>query len=172
MLVPLGYLSWTNSRWATFIDYSYSIQGRIHNVGTIAGGAAVDGTRPETKLLLFRVYRYLTVAHFMIYKSRSPHLAKVNLDDLAKLGLLTKEELTILIPSKNKQRDLVLSWVASTLSKGFLTGLLDRGYAQSAIEAVAATRGKMAGFADMFAKKQPNVWAALMSFLVDSLTMM
>ena len=169
IFLMIGYLSYANNRWNNFVRMCYSIQGRIHDVAVICGGAALDGGQPQTRAILFRIYRYLNLTHFLAFQKRNIWLAEASLDDLIEIGLLTEAEKRILEPAKRKKCDLVLAWISDTISEASERELFNQHFMSEAIVNVAGARSKIAGFQDMFTIKEPNVWTALMTFVVDAL---
>jgi len=168
----LGYVGYTMSRWRGFISMSYSIQGRIHDVSLMIGGAIIDASKRESREFAFKVYRYLTLAHLLVYKAKHPWLEALSMDDLVTLGLLTADEARCLAPAKNKMRDTSLAWLSREIQIALRQGLIHSSCTVTCLDQLARLRGKMAAFHDMFTMNQPNLFASLMKIVVDMLVLL
>eukprot|EP00930_Biecheleria_cincta_P039858 TRINITY_DN27358_c0_g1_i1.p1 TRINITY_DN27358_c0_g1~~TRINITY_DN27358_c0_g1_i1.p1 ORF type:complete len:878 (+),score=132.75 TRINITY_DN27358_c0_g1_i1:97-2730(+) len=168
----LGYVGFTISRWRDFLNIGYSIQGRIHDVSLMVGGAIADPSSEACKRLAFNVYRYLTVVHLFVYKSKHPWLAELTMDDIIALGLLTEAEVRRLKPADNKMRDAVVGWLSREIQLGLHHGLLHSSCATTCLDQLAGLRGKMAAFHDTFTLNQPNMYASMMTAVVDMLVLL
>lgn len=165
-----GYAAYAIVRWRDFVLTSYAIQGRIHDIALICGGALANPSELRSRRLMFRLYRYLNAVHLLCYQNKHEWLRRLNIEtSCVKLGLLTPEESRILWPMANKARDTLLAWISSEVQAGVADGLLYPSCATTALDNVAFLRGKMAAFHDQFATNQPALWAALMIFMVDVL---
>ena len=102
-----------NHRWRQFLNYGYSIQGRIHDIALLTGGSLLSpGADENSRRFAYRIYRYLNLVHLLCYKTKSSWLSELGTDDLIALGLLTPDERAILEPMANKMRDTVLAWIS------------------------------------------------------------
>lgn len=168
----VGYLGYTVSRWRGFLSTAYSIQGRIHDLANIVGGALCEPSSAASRAFAFRVYRYLQLVHILCYQPRDPRLKCTNLDNYVELGLLTKDEKLILEPAATKQRELVLAWLSAELWSAAKQKIVHDKTPVHGVRVVTELRGKTAAFHDAFVLNHPNVWAALMRFVVDTLVVM
>ena len=167
--LALGYISYAINHWRTFQTMCYSIQGILNTTALKVGSSL---TRPEDiacKQLSFRVYRYLQVIHLLIYKKRNRWYQLLKMEDFITLGLLTEDEIKVLVPADNKMHEVVVSWVVRLIVAGNENGLLCLG--QRAFDP-CDIRGKLGSFNDHFAVGQPNMWAALMKLVCDLLVLM
>ena len=104
-----SYLGYAIVRWRSFITIGYGIQGRIHDIALMTGGSLLRPAHPQSRIVAFRLYRYLNMAHLLCYQAKHPWLAKLNPEtSYVRMGLLTPGELQILLPMKNKMRDTVI----------------------------------------------------------------
>ena len=120
-----GFLTYVASLWRRFVEMGTYVQGKIHKTAILAGGAVVDPACEKTKARMWKLYRYLNVAHLLCYYNIAPHLHKsLELDGLVGLGLLTHSELRLLLPHKNKMRDTMCGWSMALLQEGVRKGQL------------------------------------------------
>merc|ERR1712014_507081 len=94
------------------------------------------------------------------------------MDNLVSLGLLTDVEARCLIPAQNKMRDTVLAWLSQEIQRALRTGLIHTSCAVTCLDQLARLRGKMAAFHDTFTLNQPNMFASLMTVVVDMLVLL
>lgn len=168
-----GYAAYAIVRWRSFVTTSYAIQGRIHDVALVVGGAIARPSELRSRQMAFRLYRYLNLVHLLCYMSKHEWLKKLTLEtNFVQLGLLTPIECAVLEPMKNKKRDTVLAWISCEIQQGIASGLLYPSCTTTALDNVAFLRGKMAAFHDQFSTNQPALWAALMIFMVDVLVVL
>ena len=121
-----GYVGYAVVRWREFVQIGYRIQGRIHDVALICGGALARPHEDASKQLAFRLYRYLNLAHFLCYATKHEWFKRLEtLSTCVRLGLLTEAERAYLGPMANKQRDTVLGWLSAEIQSGVRNGLLD-----------------------------------------------
>jgi hypothetical protein len=163
-----GYLGYSVTLWRRFVEQGTFIQGRLHDVCIIVGGSVIDPTDNDTRKLLYRIYRYLNVAHFLCYSNLNKHLSNKNLSDLINFGLLTQEEVTILEISCNKARDTVCGWLSLEIQEGLRNGKLDTTANAPLINSIARFRGYLGQLHDFFDFSNPNVWASNMMLVVNT----
>jgi hypothetical protein len=165
----IGYVGYSVGRWRKFQSYGYSIQGRIHDIGAMVGGSLKQPEQPETKEFAFRIYRYLNLVHLLVYKSKSPWLCDLTSDDMVSLGLLTREEVKVLEPMKNKMRDTVIGWLFCEVQSAIGKDICEGSMGCSCIDNIGYLRGKCAAYHDAFETNHPNLWVSLMTGVVDML---
>ena len=81
------------------------MQGKIHDIGLLLGGALNQVDEPG-KQLMWKCYRYLNVIHGLTYVGIDMRLAN-DLKRLVAMGLLTKGEVEVLKPAGNKVSHLL-----------------------------------------------------------------
>ena len=164
-----GFLTYVASLWRRFVEMGTYVQGKIHKTAILAGGAVVDPACEKTKARMWKLYRYLNVAHLLCYYNIAPHLHKsLELDGLVGLGLLTHSELRLLLPHKNKMRDTMCGWSMALLQEGVRKGQLGPPeVGPPLLEACADFRGYMGWVHDLFDYGQPNLWSSITIFVVD-----
>ena len=69
-----GFLTYVASLWRRFVEMGTFVQGKIHKTAILAGGAVVDPACEKTKARMWKLYRYLNVAHLLCYYDIAPHL--------------------------------------------------------------------------------------------------
>mmetsp|Transcript_28849 Transcript_28849/g.88450 ORF Transcript_28849/g.88450 Transcript_28849/m.88450 type:complete len:696 (-) Transcript_28849:628-2715(-) len=166
----MGYLGYSIGRWRQFLNYGYSIQGRIHDIALLTGGSLLSpGADENSRRFAYRIYRYLNLVHLLCYKTKSSWLSELGTDDLIALGLLTPDERAILEPMANKMRDTVLAWISKEVQGAIRSGIADASMSVPCLENVARLRGACGAFHDQFSTNHPNMWTALMKAVVDML---
>ena len=144
-----GYVGYAVVRWREFVKIGYSIQGRIHDVALICGGAIANPHERASRELAFKLYRYLNLAHFLCYQSKHEWLRRLAADQTCvRLGLLTEAEAKVLSPMANKMRDTVLGWLSSEIQAGVASGQLHATCTPTALDQLSLLRGQMAAFHD------------------------
>lgn len=167
--LALGYVGYAISRWRDFQSAGYSVQGAIGSTAAIVGSGLTNPADERCRQLAFRVYRLLQVLHIICYQNVNRWYKLLELDDLEALGLLTTEEVRALAPAKNKQHEVIVSWIMAELYRGQTDHLINSGIK---IQDVTMLRSKVATLRDLFSIGQPNLWAALMRLVCDLLVMM
>jgi hypothetical protein len=163
-----GYLGYSVTLWRRFVEQGTFIQGRLHDVCIMVGGAVIDSSDKETRKSLYRVYRYLTVAHFLCYKSLKENYVDKTFDDLVHCGLLTQNEMKVLEVSENKARDTVCGWLSSEIQEGLRNGKFDTTANAPLIHGIARFRGYLGQLHDFFDLSNPNVWTSNMMLVVNT----
>jgi len=128
----------------------------------------------ESQLVAFKIYRYLNLVHFLTYNGTCEKLTTlgIGLDNLLHMNLVTQSEVRTLLPAKDKQREVVLTWMATEIQYAINAGLLGPQLGTAAQLACARLRGACAGFKDLFDVNHPNTWISLMRFVVDVLVLL
>lgn len=163
-----GYLSYSVTLWRRFVEQGTLIQGRLHDMCIMIGGAVTDSNDEDTRRLLYRIYRYVTVAHFLCYSSLNKKLSNIKLSGLINLGLLTSDEVNILDASYNKERDTLCGWLSLEVQEALRKGSLDTTANAPLIHSVARFRGYMGALHDLFDLSNPNMWASNMMLVVNT----
>lgn len=143
-----GFLTYVTSLWLRFVETGTLVQGRLHGIAMLAGGAVIDPSCVATRARIWQLYRYLNVAHLLCYYSISPQLHEaIELHPgLIKLGLLTPAELEMLLPHENKMRDAMCSWISALLHEGVRKGQFGPPVAGPPLfDTCNGLRGTMAG---------------------------
>jgi hypothetical protein len=162
----LGILSFAVDRWCNWLVNSHTIQARIHDIGTSIGAAVITSDAPETRLLLFKLYRYLNLIHALTYQSVHPNLPKT-LDGFVPLGLVTPSEVAILLPMANKSRDTVIAWAGTTIEELIREGAVRELAVGNMM--IPGLRGICARHHDIYVRNMPNLWVAVAKLIVDIL---
>ena len=168
--LALGYVGYAIDRWRSFQNICYSIQGALCNTALIVGGSLTEPHGEACKQLAFRIYRYLQLVHLLAYLKRNAWYKLLTMTDFVELGLLTNEELKLLLPADNKKHEVVISWIVVTIQAGMREGLLKDS--EKVLEDACSIRGKLGSFNHHFALGEPNLWTALMKLVCDLLIMM
>lgn len=163
-----GYLGYSVTLWRRFVEQGTLIQGRIHDVCIMVGGAVIEPSDNDTRKLLYRIYRYVTVAHFLCYSSLNKSLSEKKLSDLVNYGLLTENEVEILEISQNKARDTVCGWLSLEVQEGLRSNKLDTTANAPLIHGIARVRGYLGALHDFFDFSNPNIWASNMMLVVNT----
>jgi len=163
-----GYLGYSVTLWRRFVEQGTLIQGRLHDVCILVGGAVIDPTDEKTRKSLYRIYRYITVAHFLCYSSLSESLSKKSLSDLMVHGLLLQNEVNILEQSGNKTRDTLCGWLSLEIQSGLRNNRLDTTANAPLINSIARFRGYMGQLHDFKDFSNPNIWASNMMLVVNT----
>lgn len=168
----IGYLAYTVGRWRGFMWLGLTVQGKMHNMGVILGGSFCQPETREARELAFRLYRYLTLCHVLLYKMHSSWLNHTTWADLVSLGLATHDEVKTLESVAYKTGwpwDTVTTWINMEVQRAAEAGQLSFIGAQKAVELSAEIRGSLTGFKGIFIINQPNQWQALMKVVIDLL---
>ena len=135
------------------------MQGKMHNMGVILGGSFCQPETREARELAFRLYRYLTLCHVLLYKMHSSWLNHTTWADLVSLGLATHDEVKTLESVAYKTGwpwDTVTTWINMEVQRAAEAGQLSFIGAQKAVELSAEIRGSLTGFKGIFIINQPN----------------
>jgi len=163
LLNLLGYMA---VRWRDTLVNCHTVQARLHDIGTSVGGAVLTPDDPNTRRLLYRLYRYLNAVHGLTYQSVHPKLKGMALDPgFVQLGLLTSQEVALLAPMQNKVRDTLIAWVSSVLEELVRVGAV-RELALGNMM-ICGLRGICARHHDLFVRNMPNLWFAVCRLLTD-----
>lgn len=163
-----GYLGYSVTLWRRFVEQGTLIQGRIHDICIMVGGAVIDPNDSDTRKILYRIYRYVTVAHFLCYSSLNKKLSEKKLIDLIEFGLLTSNEVSILKVANNKARDTLCGWISQEVQEGLRNGKLDTTANAPLIHSIARYRGYLGQLHDFFDFANPNIWASNMMLVVNT----
>ena len=163
-----GYLSYSVTLWRRFVEQGTLIQGRLHDICIMIGGAVINPSDNDTRKFLYRIYRYVTVAHFLCYSSLNKSLSDKKLKDLVNFGLLTPNEVKILEVSHNKARDTLCAWLSSEVQEGLRNGRIDTTANAPLVHGIARFRGYMGALHDLFDFANPNSWASNMMLVVNT----
>ena len=163
-----GYLGYSVTLWRRFVEQGTLIQGRLHDICIMVGGSIINPKNTDTRKLIYRIYRYVTVSHFLCYSSLNENLSNKKLENLIHFGLLTPEEVSILNVSDNKKRDTLCGWLSIEIQDGLRKGILDTTDNGPLIHSVARFRGYMGALHDLFDFSNPNIWASNMMLVVNT----
>ena len=168
--LQIGFLGYAVSRWRSNQETSYNICGALHSTALVIGSSLTNPESDECKMLAFRVHRYFTAVHILAYKGFNRWFQKLEWRDFIALGLLTPEETQLLNPLTGScQRETLVGWIARDMYEGVKNGLICHK-----VKCTLATdvRGWIATINAMPMIGQPNLWSALMKFVVDLLILM
>ena len=167
--LALGYVGYAITRWRSFQDHCFAIQGALCNASLMVGGSLTRPHDDDCKLLAFKIYRYLQTIHILVYMNRNEWYSLLEMEDFTQLGLLTTDELAALNPAGNKMIEVLVGWIVRACRQGTSDGLLSSG---PRFLDPSAIRGKVSAFNNSFILGQPNLWAALMKLVCDCLIFM
>jgi len=107
------------TRWLQWIDVSFTVQGRIHDIALALAGAFPGTNDPKSgdqqRATQYKFYRYLNVLHYLVYFGLDPRIgsdARTVCQELVTVELLTEEEGAKLFASHPKMRDTMLAWIS------------------------------------------------------------
>ena len=163
-----GYLGYSVTLWRRFVEQGTLIQGRIHDICIMLGGAVINPDDISTRKILYRIYRYITVAHFLCYSSLNKNLSEKKIHDLIDFGLLTSNEILILKKASNKARDTICGWISQEVQEGLRNNIFDSTANAPLIHAIARYRGYLGQLHDFFDFANPNIWASNMMLVVNT----
>jgi hypothetical protein len=170
MLLLIGYMGVETKKWIDLVRKACYVQGRLHDIVMSVGTSVVNPDDPETRAFLYRVFRYLNVAHSMCYKDLSKNLKELTIPGAyVRLGLLTEHEWNILEPAKNKMRDTCCAWIGHEIQVAVRAGMLNGPGACNYQYVAMRLRGYMGDLHDTFEFVQPNTWIAYMVLSLDIL---
>jgi hypothetical protein len=160
----LGLLTYVVDRWRNFLTNCHTVQARLHDIGVSVGGAVTNPQDPETRKNLYKLYRYLNVAHAKTYASVCLAIPNHSAG-FVPLCLLTKQEVGLLQKVESKSRDVVVVWIRNVVERMIRDGQVR----ELAIDASMFTtlRGICARHHDLFVRNMPNVWYAVCSVIVN-----
>jgi hypothetical protein len=168
--LQIGFLGYAVNRWRLHQEATYNLMGALHNAALVVGSSITAPNSTECKHLAFQVYRYLTTVHILNYKNVNKHLEALEWRDFVALGLLTPKETEILgAVALVAQRETLVGWIARDMYEGVKDNWLCHK-----VKCTLATdiRGWIGGFQALCMVGQPNLWSALMKFVVDLLILM
>jgi len=165
----LGHTSYAVGRWRDFLVNSHTVQARLHDIAVMVGGTISTPVNKPVRQKLFKLYRYLNLAHGITYQNVSPCLPQT-LDGFIDLGLATPNEVRVLAPLEFKARDIVVAWIAQQIEDLVRDGQIR----EMAInpESVQGLRGILARHHDLFVRNNPNTYWALMRQVTDYIVLL
>jgi hypothetical protein len=163
-----GYLGYSVTLWRRFVEQGTLIQGRIHDICIMLGGSIIDPYDIDTRKFLYRIYRYVTVAHFLCYSSLNKKLSEKKIEDLVDYGLLTANEVQILQVADNKARDTICGWISQEIQERLRNGKVDTTANAPLVHSIARYRGYLGQLHDFFDFANPNIWASNMMLVVNT----
>jgi len=160
----LGQTTYAVTRWREFLVNAHTVQGRLHDIGLMVGGAVIHPGDPTVRRKLFKLYRYLNLVHSITYQSVNPYIPQT-LEEYIPLGLLCSNEVRVLEPLQFKARDVVITWVAAEIEDLVRTHHI-RELAVTP-QTVQSLRAICARHHDLFTRNNPNCWVAIMKLVTD-----
>lgn len=129
----VGYITFVVARWREFMVNCHIIQGRLHDTALLIGGAMKSPVSLEDRRKLFKIYRLLNLIHALCYHAISPTLQQLDYEEayVNKLGLMTREEAAILLPTGNKARDGACALLVNESMLLLGSEGMDRNYVQT-----------------------------------------
>ena len=165
----IGYLGYIVAKYRDWLVNCHATQGKIHNLAITLGGAVTNPEDPQTRKALFRIYRYLTLSHFLLYRGVHQEFSEMALEsDVVLRGLITTSESKTLMPARNRQRDTVLVWLIAAIHQMWRDGQID-AEPINFNDHVNELRTRYARFHDLFQRNSPNAWTATMLVVTDIL---
>ena len=162
----LGLLTYVVDRWRDFLTNCHTVQARFHDIGVSVGGAVIDPRCEKTRSNLYKLYRYLNVAHAKTYASVCQQIPN-NLSGFVPLCLLTKQEVSLLGKVPNKSRDVLIVWIRNVVENMIRDGQVRELSIDSSM--FMTLRGICARHHDLFVRNMPNVLYAVCSVIVNYL---
>ena len=169
----LGYVGFIVNRWRDFLRQNFTLQGRLHDIALMIGGALTDPKSEACQAFAFDIHRLLTFIHAWGYREMEWHswLATTTLDDYVALGLLLPEEKSILKDAANTLA-LAHALISRKVQFAVKEGLILSSCSTTALRNIAAFRGISTGLDVTLHLDQPSTWTALMSLVVDLLVLL
>jgi len=176
IFLVLAYTAFLVERWRDFLQTCYSTQGAIQDIGLLAGSIVHVPVTRETKKQLYKIYRYLNMAHVLCYASFIPSWVaskELTANFGERIGLLTGKEATFLLSMDNKAREGLL-----TLLLYELRVLLEQNDTKNDAHAIVLNqqvikiRAVMATIHDTFTLLYPNEYMLMMMVLLQSYTIL
>ena len=179
----VGYTGYLVNKFKDWMVNCHTIQARIHDIGVLVAGATTAPDEKDSRRGLFRVYRLLNLIHTVTYMDHTLELCRLSYEALQKIGLMTPVELKLIKPyiakssngaprTKNKVRDVAISWLSAVLMNLLKEGVLHGTYAEAISKQVAGLRGVTARHHDLFVRDNPNVYLSTMILTCDYLHIM
>ena len=91
---------------------------------------------PPPAALSYKLFRYINLAHVIMYIGIEHRISCLGLSGMVKIGLLTESEARTLEPTGDKMRDTALGWISIEIEHGFRTGVLNSASATPLLEAL------------------------------------
>ena len=176
----VGYTGYLVSKFKDWMVNCHTVQARIHDIGVLVGGAIMTPDEPATREKVFEVYRLMNLIHTLTYMDHTLEFCRLNYSSLVEIGLMTNVEFELIAPyreepkvmTKNKARDMALSWLSSELMNLIQDGIVHETYGEQISKNVAGLRGICARHHDLFLRDNPNVYLSTMLLTCDYLLVM
>lgn len=171
LFLLIAYMAFLVGRWRKFMECTHFIQGRIHNLGLLCGGLPTTtmSMKPSVQKKMYRIYRLINVLHMIHYRSFSPSLQTVELEDfVTTLNLLEEDEAIAVGLFEGKAREALVATIQVAIKD--LAEEVDDKYAQSVHRQIPGSlcelRGWTAEMHDLFVRDNPNEYIASLGLLV------
>eukprot|EP00584_Thalassiosira_punctigera_P005156 CAMPEP_0172539082 /NCGR_PEP_ID=MMETSP1067-20121228/10349_1 /TAXON_ID=265564 ORGANISM="Thalassiosira punctigera, Strain Tpunct2005C2" /NCGR_SAMPLE_ID=MMETSP1067 /ASSEMBLY_ACC=CAM_ASM_000444 /LENGTH=529 /DNA_ID=CAMNT_0013324707 /DNA_START=74 /DNA_END=1663 /DNA_ORIENTATION=- len=164
-----GYVSYVALRWRDFLVNCHTIQARIHDVALTCGMSVQRPVRMDTRRRLFKIYRYLSCIHAITYQSVSDSIGPLSLQrgDFTALGLLTMNEVRVLMPMDNKIRDTLMTWLGGAVNELIHKDAIQPAPVLNILTAkICDLRGICARHHDSFVRDNPNTYVHFLLVVV------
>ena len=170
----LGFLNFAVGRWMDIMRQMYKIEGGICDIGLLVGVALAEPSAQPARRFAYRIYRYLVAFHIVTYYDRSHDISRLGVaDSLVTLGLLTREEVPVLMPARKRMRETLLGWIGFEIEEALRDGTLRVANAASMHDALRTLRGRAGWLQDLLTDwRHPNSWGVTMNVLVNSLVLL
>jgi len=187
----VGYTGYLVNKFKDWMVNCHTVQARIHDIGVLVGGAIMTPDEPAAREKVFEVYRLLNLIHVLTYMDHTIEFCHFNYKHLVQLGLMSNVEFELIAPyregpnvefegvlspnrrhTKNKVRDMTISWLNSELMNLIQDRIVHDTYAIQISSNVAGLRGVCARHHDMFLRDNPNVYLSTMLLTCDYLLIM
>ena len=155
LFLILAYVAFLVDRWRIFMVACHTIQGRIKDLAVLAGSVPSVPVSTDDRKLLFKIYRYLTVIHILVYRNFISLFknGRDGLSTMVGLGLLTEDESMIIKTFDNKAREGVVTMALAELKELVSRSKDDIDATASAItikKKMCELRGEMSKLHDLF----------------------
>ena len=115
----IAYIGFLVDRWRNFMVSCHTIQGRIKDLGMLAGSIPSVPVSIEERKHLYKIYRYLNSVHILLYRNFISIFK--NGDDgigrMVEMGLITEDEAVIIDSFGNKAREGLLTMLLVEMKK-------------------------------------------------------
>ena len=171
LFLLIAYMAFLVGRWRKFMECAHFIQGKNHNLGLLCGGLPTPALsmKPSVQKKMYRVYRLINVLHMVHYRSFSPSLRTVELEDfVTTLNLLEEDEAIAVGLFEGKAREVLVATIQVAIKD--LAEEFDDAYGITIQRQIPGSlcqiRGYLAEMHDLFIRDNPNEYIASLGLLV------
>ena len=75
LMQVIGYLGFVVAKWQKWLKLCHAIDGKSTKLAQLIGYHVIDGSDDDTRYALFHIWRYLSLANFLCYKSMTEQVS-------------------------------------------------------------------------------------------------